>query len=153
DLVILAQDQNQADSIFIALDKFTGKVAWQGKRPRGMTWTTPVVVRVGDRDELVLAGAETVRGYDPATGKELWVLRGPTQEVIPTLVIGKDLIYSVSGRNGPTLALRPGGTGDVTQTHLAWRAIRSGPHVPSPALVKGRLYTANDTGVVTCLDA
>jgi outer membrane protein assembly factor BamB len=153
DLVILAQDQNQADSIFLALDKRTGKKVWESKRSRSMTWTTPVVVRVGDHDELVLAGAETVRGYDPASGTELWSLRGPTQEVIPAIVIGKDLLYSASGRNGPTLGLRPGGTGDVTKTHLAWRAVRGGPHVPTPALVNGRLYTANDTGIISCLDA
>jgi outer membrane protein assembly factor BamB len=153
DLVILAQDQNQGESIFLALDKRTGKRVWEGKRPKAMTWSTPVVVKVGGRDELILAGGETVRGYDPATGRELWSLRGPTAEVVPTVVVGKDLVYSASGRNGPTLALRPGGAGDVTETHLAWRAVRNGPHVPSPALAAGRLYTANDTGVVTCLDA
>jgi len=152
-LVILAQDQNQSESIFLALDKTTGKKVWETKRARGMTWTTPTVIRVGDHDELVLAGAETVRGYDPSTGKELWSLRGPTQEVVPALVIGPDLIYSASGRNGPTLALRPGGVGDTTKTHLVWRAVRGGPHVPTPALVNGRLYIANDTGVFTCLDA
>ncbi len=118
-----------------------------------MTWTTPVVVHVGGHDELVIAGAESVRGYNPATGKERWSLRGPTREVIPAIVIGKDLLYSASGRNGPTLGLRPGGKGDVTATHLVWRAVRGGPHVPTPALVHGRLYTANDTGIVSCLDA
>jgi outer membrane protein assembly factor BamB len=118
-----------------------------------MTWTTPVVVRVGDHDELVIAGAETVRGYDPASGKELWSLRGPTHEVIPSIVIGRDLVYSASGRNGPTLGLRPGGKGDVTMSHLVWRSVRNGPHVPTPALVNGRLYTANDTGIMSCLDA
>ncbi len=153
DLVILAQDQNQSDSIFLALDKTTGKKVWEAKRPRAMSWTTPVVIHVGDHDEMILAGAETVRGYDPATGAELWSLRGATQEVIPAVVVGKELLYCASGRNGPTLGLRPGGSGDVTQSHLAWRAVRSGPHVPSPALVNGRLYTANDTGIVTCLDA
>jgi outer membrane protein assembly factor BamB len=153
DLVILAQDQNQSDSIFLALDKTTGKKVWQTKRPRAMTWTTPIAVRVGDHDELILAGGETVRGYDPATGTELWSLRGPTQEVVPAIVVGKDLLYCASGRNGPTLGFRPGGSGDTTQTHLVWRAVRGGPHVPTPALVNGRLYTANDTGVFSCLDA
>jgi outer membrane protein assembly factor BamB len=153
DLVILAQDQNQSESIFLALDKRTGKKVWESKRPKAMTWTTPIVVHVGERDELVIAGGETVRGYDPATGNELWSMRGPTQEVIPVVVTGGDLLYSASGRNGPTLGFRPGGSGDVSGSHLAWRAVRGGPHVPSPALVKGRLYTANDTGVVTCLDA
>lgn len=153
DLVILAQDQNRSDSIFIALDKRTGKQVWQAQRPKAMTWTTPIIVHAGDRDELLLAGGETLRSYDPATGKELWSLRGPTQEVIPAIVVGKDLLYSASGRNGPTLALRPGTSGDVTDTNLVWRAVRGGPHVPSPILVAGRLYTANDTGIITCLDA
>jgi outer membrane protein assembly factor BamB len=152
-LVILAQDQNQAESIFLALDKATGKKVWQHQRSRAMTWTTPVIVHVDDHDELIIAGAETVRGYEPLTGKEIWSLRGPTQEVIPAIVVGKDLLYSASGRNGPTLALRPGGSGDTTQTHLVWRAVRGGPHVPTPAFVKGRLYTANDTGIFSCLDA
>jgi outer membrane protein assembly factor BamB len=153
DLVILAQDQNQSDSVFLALDKRTGKVAWRGERDRAMSWTTPIVVRAGDRDELVIAGKETVKGYEPRTGKELWSLDGPTHEVVPVVVVGPTLLYSASGRNGPMLALRAGGDGDVTATHLAWQAVRSGPHVPSPALVNGRLYTANDTGVFNCLDA
>ena len=153
DLVILAQDQNQSDSLFFALDKRTGKLAWKGQRPRAMTWTTPVVVTAGDHDELLLAGGGTVRAYDPASGKELWMLNGPTVEVVPTIVVGKDMVYSASGRNGPTLGLRVGGAGAVTGKNLVWRTVRGGPHVPSPVLVNGRLYTFNDTGVATCLDA
>lgn len=152
-LVILVQDQNQTSSIFLALDKTTGKKVWEGNRARGTTWTTPTIVRVGDHDELIVAGNETVRGYEPASGKELWSLKGPTQEVVPAVVVGKELVYSASGRNGPTLALRPGGSGDVTSTHLVWRAVRGGPHVPSPAYVRGRLYTASDTGILSCHDA
>lgn len=153
DLVVFAHDQNQAAPVFVALDKRTGKVVWKGERKRAMTWSTPIAVRVGDHDEIIFAGAETVKGYDPATGKERWSLSGPTHEVIPVVVVGKDLLYSASGRNGPTLALRPGGTGDVTATHLVWRAVRGGPHVPSPILVGGRLFTVNDTGIASCLDA
>jgi outer membrane protein assembly factor BamB len=153
DKVIFLHDQNQAESVCVALDKRTGKVLWQGTRPKAMTWSTPVAVRVGDRDELLFAGAETVKGYDPETGKELWSLRGPTHEVVPTPVIGPDVIYSASGRNGPTIALRPGGSGDVTETHLVWRAVRGGPHVPSPLLLDSRLYAVNDFGIAQCFDA
>jgi outer membrane protein assembly factor BamB len=153
DLAIFIHDQNQSESVCLALDKRTGKVVWRQKRPRAMTWSTPTVVRVGDRDELLFAGAETVKGYDPATGQELWTLKGPTHEVVPALVVGPDLVYSASGRNGPVIAFRPGGSGDVTETHLVWRAVRGGPHVPSPILVGGRLFTVNDTGIAQCLDA
>ena len=153
DLVILIQDQNRAPSLFIAVNETTGKLVWQHERPKAMGWATPVVLRVDDHDELIYNGSNQVVGYDPASGKELWALEGSSREAIPTIVVGKDLIYSASGRQGPTLALRPGGTGDVTGTHLAWRTVRGGPHVPTPILVGNGLYTVNDTGIATCLDA
>src|SRR5262249_34965867 len=109
--------------------------------------------RVGDRDELLFAGAETVKGYDPFTGKELWSLTGPTYEVVPSLVVGRELIYSASGRNRPTLGLRPGGHGAATKSHLVWRTVRGGPPVPSPILLDGRLFTVNDMGIASCLNS
>src|SRR5690606_15688709 len=78
---------------------------------------------------------------------------GPTREVIPTILVGPEFVYTASGRQGPTIALRPGGQGNVTSTHQAWLAVRGGPHVPSPILVNDRIYTVNDTGIATCLDA
>ena len=67
------------------------------------------------------------------------------------IVIGGGLIYSMSGLNGPILAIRPGGNGDVTATHIEWQLPRGGPHVPSAAYHDGRLYFVNDTGIVSCL--
>jgi outer membrane protein assembly factor BamB len=153
DLVIVLQDQDQSETVFVALDRKTGKKVWQGKRGKGTTWSTPVIVRVGDRDELLMAGAKTVKGYDPTTGKELWTLSGPTHEVIPMIVVGNEMVYSASGRNGPTIALRPGGEGDITQKAMVWRSTRSGPHVPSPLLVGDLLFTFNDMGIINCLEA
>jgi outer membrane protein assembly factor BamB len=153
DLVILAQDQNQADSIFIALDKQSGELRWQSSRPRAMTWSSPIIVKVGDHDELIVSGGKSVKGYEPTTGRELWSLTGPTEEVIPTVAVGPTMLFSASGRNGPTIALRPGGSGDVTETHLAWRTVRGGPHVPSLILVRDRIFVVNDTGIASCMDA
>ncbi len=153
DKVLLVHDQNRADSFLVALDKKSGKLLYKKPRPHAMTWSTPIVVRCGGKDELVFAGASTVKGYDPDTGKELWSLAGTTVEVIPTVVVGKGLLYSASGRNGPVLAFRPGGSGDVTGSHLAWRTVRVGPQVPSPLYLDGRLYAVNDFGIITCLDA
>ncbi|MBX7164927.1 MAG: PQQ-binding-like beta-propeller repeat protein [Pirellulales bacterium] len=153
DTVILIHDQNQAESLFFALDKRDGRLLWQHARPKAMGWCTPVVIRVGDHDELVHASNGKLQGFDPATGEQLWSVDGPTVEVVPACVIGDDLLFCSSGRNGPTLAVRPGGRGDVTKTHLVWRAVRGGPHVPSPLYHAGRLYTVNDTGIVTCFDA
>jgi hypothetical protein len=153
DLVIFIHDQNRAPSLCLALDKKTGQLRWRQERAKAMGWATPIVVRAAGRDELLFAGGLKVIAYDPLTGSQLWSLDGPTHEVIPTLVVGTQLVYSASGRNGPTLGLRPGGTGEVTSTHLAWRTVRGGPHVPSPILVNNRLFTVNDTGIASCLDA
>jgi outer membrane protein assembly factor BamB len=153
DLVILVQDQNKAESLFIALDKCTGKVRWEQKRGKAMGWSTPVVARVGDHDELIYAGGETVKGYDPRTGRELWSLAGATREVVPTVILGPHIAYVASGRQGPTLGIRLGGKGEVTDSHLVWRTPRGGPHVPSPILFQDRLYAINDTGIATCLNA
>ncbi|HWB00924.1 MAG TPA: PQQ-binding-like beta-propeller repeat protein, partial [Pirellulales bacterium] len=153
DEVILVHDQNKATSFMLALDKYSGSLLWKHDRAKAMGWSTPLVLHVGDHDELLYAGGETVRGYDPLTGEELWKLDGPTHEVVPTLLSDDHLVYCASGRQGPTIALRAGGHGDVTATHLVWRTPRGGPHVPSPLLYDGHIYTVNDTGIATCLNA
>jgi outer membrane protein assembly factor BamB len=153
DRVIFIQDQNRGDSVFVALNKRTGDVIWKQPRDNATCWSTPVVARVGEHDELIYNGSHRVVGYDPHTGREIWHLDGPSREAIPTPVIGEGLIFSASGRNGPTLAIRPGGRGDVTQSHLHWERKRGGPHVPSPVYFDQRLYLVNDTGIVTTMDA
>ncbi len=153
DLVIVIQDQINAASLCAAFDKRTGEKAWQRERKRSMCWASPVLLRVGDRDELIFNGSHDVISYDPATGEELWKVSGTSQEAIPMIVAGGGLLYSTSGRNGPTMAIRPGGRGDVTTTHVVWRHERGGPHVPSPAYHDGRLYLISDTGVLACHDA
>ena len=75
-----------------------------------------------------------MHAYDPDTGAELWTCRGNLFEVIPTPVVGHGLVFCASGRAGPTLAIKPGGKGDVTHTHLAWQSPRGSPFVPSPLL-------------------
>jgi len=153
DEVICVQYQNRGKSLFAAFDKRTGAQLWQRECENATCWSTPVVVRVGDRDQLVYNGANYLAGYEPETGKELWRVTGTTHESIPTIVVGGGLLFSASGRNGPTMGIRPGGHGDVTETHVVWRNLRGGPHVPSPLYHEGRLYIVNDTGIATCLDA
>lgn len=153
DLVFVVQDQTQGKSVFAAYDKTTGAKVWQHERPQNACWTTPTVLHVGDHDELIVNGSHTIIAYRPETGEPIWQVAGSSRESIPMIVIGGGLIYSMSGRNGPMIAIRPGGTGDVTATHIAWQLPRGGPHVPSPAYYDGRLYLVNDTGIATCLAA
>ncbi len=153
DKVLCVQYQTRGKSLFAAYDKRTGKCLWTHDRPHAATWSTPIIVRVGDHDEMLFNGASHLIAYDPDTGNELWRVAGTSDEAIPMVVVGGGLIFSASGRNGPIMAVRPGGRGDVTATHVVWRNLRGGPHVPSPLYHNGRLYLVNDTGIATCLDA
>lgn len=127
-----------------AFDKKTGKQIWKTDRVETVGWGTPVVVRAGDQDELIVSSQRKVYGYDPENGKELWTVSGLGFEVIPTPVVAEGLILCSSGRQGPTIAIRPGGRGDVSTTHVAWRSPKGSPFIPSGVAVDGVLYLVND---------
>ena len=153
DRVIVYQDQNRG-SFIAAYDMRTGEQAWRTPRDASVGWGTPVAVRVGGRDEIIVNGQRAVIAYDPAEGQELWRCAGTTREVVPTPVVGFGMVFCSSGRAGPTLAIRPGGNGDVTDTHLSWRSPRGSPFVPSPILYGDHLYTVNDmASIVTTFEA
>lgn len=131
-------------SFAAAYDARTGRQIWKTDRIETTGWGTPIVIRAGNRDELIVSSQKKVYAYDPASGKELWSAGGLTFEVIPTPVVAEGLVICSSGRQGPTLAIRPGGTGDVTATHVAWSSQKGSPFVPSGVVVDGILYLVND---------
>ena len=101
-----------------------------------------------------MSSQRRVAAYDPASGRELWTVRGMTFEVIPTPVVGHGFVFASSGRAGPTLAIRPGGSGDVTTTHVAWRSPKGSPFVPSGIVVGDLLYLINDMqSILTVFEA
>lgn len=147
DRIFIYQDANPAPNqpAFVgAFDKKTGKPIWTTPRNESVGWGTAVVINTGERDELIVSSQRRVAAYDPDTGKELWTVRGNTYEVIPTPVVGQGLVFASSGRAGPTIAIRPGGSGDVTGSHVAWTSPRGAPFVPSGLLVGDLLYLIND---------
>lgn len=152
DRIILYQDQYEG-SFIAAFDTRTGQELWRTRRNASVGWGTPIALRVGNRDEVIVNSQQWVHAYDPATGRELWRCGGTTYEVIPTPVVGYGMVFCSSGRAGPTLAIRPGGSGDVTRTHLGWTSPRGSPFVPSPILYDNQLYMVNDmASIVTSLD-
>lgn len=155
DRVILGQDHGGKGGSFIAaFDAASGEQLWRTRRSAQVGWSTPVAIRAGDRDEIVHSGQQRVIAYDPDSGEELWKASGNTYETIPTPVVGHGMIFCSSGRAGPTLAVRPGGSGDVTGTHVAWKAAKGSPFVPSPLLHGDYLYMVNDmSSVATCYEA
>ena len=152
DRVVLYQDHTgPAGSFIAAFDKTTGDVRWRTSRRETVGWGTPVAIRVGDRDEIVVSGERRVYAYDPDTGAELWSCAGNMPEAVPTPVTAGGLLFCSTGRAGPTLAIRPGGRGDVTAERVTWQTAKGSPFIPSPLAYQGRLYMVNDmVSVASC---
>jgi len=141
----------------IALDKKTGKTRWRTwrRQPYDQAYSTPLVIRVGERDEVVSVGAYRAAAYEPASGKEIWRVGYPEGfSNVPRPVFAHGLVYITTGFQQPSLlAVRADGTGDVTKTHVAWTLTRGAPLTPSPIIVGDELYVLSDAGILTCVDA
>lgn len=142
-------------SYLLALDAATGKQVWKAARgSQRVSHSTPVVVAGPNGDELLVNSSERIDAYDPATGKLLWHAGSERQTPIPSAVSAGGTIFLSRGyRNSDILALRPGGQGDVSASHLKWRMGRGGSYVPSILHYRGLLYMTNEVGVVTCASA
>lgn len=150
-------------SYLLRIDTKSGKTLWKVERPTSAVrespdaYTTPGLLRYGKTSEIVITGGDCVTGHDPGTGKELWRANGlnpdnnPAQRIIASPVIFNDVVYAPA-RVRPLLALRAGGRGDVTQSHLIWSTM-NGPDVPTPVTDGKYFYVVNDSGIMWCLDA
>jgi outer membrane protein assembly factor BamB len=145
-----------------ALDKHTGTLAWKTNRSgvidkdadRKKAFVTPLVIDDGRRKLAIMTAAEWVYAYDPRTGEELWNVKHPGFSVAPRPVFGHGLVYVCTGFMLPELfAIRPDGAGDVSQSHIAWKATKGVPAKPSPLVVGDELYLVSDAGVITCCNA
>ena len=157
DLLIVNCDGNGGEAYVIALDTATGRTRWKTERrwPADQAYSTPLVITVGDRDQLISVGAYRAAAYEPLTGREIWrVSYGDGFSNVPRPVYGQGLVYIATGFQTPSLiAVRPDGRGDVTRSHLAWTITRGAPYTPSPLLVGNDLYYVSDTGVLSLADA
>jgi len=147
------------DPFIVALDKATGKVSW--KTPRATTakktfsFSTPLLITVKGKQQIISPGSGAVFAYDPQTGKEIWRARYVEgYSVIPRPVLGHGMIFIGTGYDTPVvMAVRVDGTGDVTDTHVAWTLKKGAPNTPSFLLVGAELYMVSDGGIASCVDA
>jgi outer membrane protein assembly factor BamB len=153
DRLIVFQD-HQKGGFIAAFDAKTGARRWWTNRTETTGWGTPIAIRAGTRDEIIVSSFRAIYAYNPDNGEVLWKVTHPNPEVIPTPVVGHGLVLASGGRPGPILAVRPGGSGDVTSTHVAWQAPKGAPFVPSPLLYGDELYMLNDqASILTAYDA
>lgn len=143
------------ESYLLAVDKSTGKDVWRTERkdlPRG-GWSTPILIDTGQRKELVLNGEFGVQGYDPTTGEDFWFCKSFNGRGTPVPAYTQGVVVTINGKPGDIYAVKPGGTGDVTDTHMAWHTQRGGGRdLPSPVAVGDYVFTVNMTGIARMYD-
>jgi outer membrane protein assembly factor BamB len=147
-----------SEPFVVALDAKTGDERWRFQRetdyPKQFAFSTPAVITVSGRRQLITPGAGVVNALNPATGEEIWRVRYEGYSVIPKPVFGHGLVFLSKGYDSPSvLAIRPDGSGDVTDSHVEWESKPGAPHTPSLLLDGDELYMVSDRGVAVCLDA
>ncbi|MDB6069749.1 MAG: Pyrrolo-quinoline quinone [Verrucomicrobiales bacterium] len=148
-----------ADGPFLAALKATdGSIAWRtprgGNASRKFSFCTPALIEWEGHKQVVSPFSDAIAAYNPADGKEIWRVRYDGYSVIGQPAFGHGLIFFTTSYDAPvTYAVRPGGTGDVTATHVAWTQDKRAPNTPSILLHGKELYQVADNGIASCLDA
>ncbi len=147
DLLIINGDHD-GDSYIAALDKQTGETVWKVAREhQTRSYVTPLIREVDGRTEMVVSGSHQVVSYDPSDGREYWRVDGPTEQFVASLVHDGRYFFVAGGY--PThhvMAIRPGGEGNVSESHVAWHVTNAACYVPSPIVVGDFLLVADDRG-------
>ncbi len=156
-------------TFLLAVDKKSGRDVWRqelGKveitlpRNDGFgakdgvvgSWSLPLIINTGAREELVMSWPGEVRSYDPKTGQPLWRCRGLNPLVYSTTIFGEGVVVAMGGYSGSTVAVRPNGGGDVTETHRLWHEPRDKGHIGSGVIKDGHLYILNTNGIAHCVE-
>lgn len=147
-----------SDPFVIALDATDGSTHWKAPRSsdavKKFSFSTPLVIQVDGRDQVISPGSNCVVAYDPGSGEEIWRVNYEGYSVVPRPVYGHGMVYISTSFDSPqVMAIRPDGKGDVTDTHIVWTAKRGAPNTPSLLLVDDYLFMVSDGGVASCLDA
>ncbi len=162
DLLIFHVDGRDVQYV-VALDKATGKTLWKTNRSIDFStypentrkaFCTPIVIESGGRLQLISPGAKATMAYAPESGKELWKVRYDGWSVTPRPVFGDGLVFLVTDYEHPELwAVRPGGSGDLTASHVIWKITKAVPSRPSLLLIDDLLYMVSSIGVASCVEA
>ncbi|MBI1831708.1 MAG: PQQ-binding-like beta-propeller repeat protein [Planctomycetes bacterium] len=158
DKVILNADQD-AEAYIVALDKASGAEKWRINRPnRFRSYCVPLIVEAAGKTQMVLSGSETVTSYDPENGAPIWIIKGPTEQYVASLVYGDGLLFLTAGfPDYHNLTIRPDGKGDITDTHIQWHESKTvhknAAYVPSPLFADRHFYVISDIGWLSCFES
>ncbi len=154
---VIVNCDHDGDGYIVALARTDGRELWRIDRPnKTRSYCAPLICDAAGRTQMVLAGSKCVASYNPADGKLLWMIDGPTEQFVASLVFNEraNLFFLTAGfPQHHILAIRPDGTGDVTATHIAWRTQKGAAYVPSPISAGDYFLMTSDTGIGECFEA
>lgn len=154
---VIINGDHDGDAYLVALDQKTGEEIWKTERPnKTRSYCTPIIREIDGRTQMILSGSLSVASYDPDTGDQHWVIDGPTEQFVASIVYHEDLnlLFMTCGfPQKHMLAIRPDGSGNVTKTHVAWRDTAGASYVPSPIAIGDYFLVVADNGVASCFVA
>ena len=154
---IIVNGDHDGDAYLVSLDRKTGETIWKVDRPnKTRSYCTPIIRHIDGRDQLILSGSKCVASYDPSTGEQHWIIDGPTEQYVASLVYNRDenLLFLTCGFPSKHLmGIRPDGRGNVTDSHVAWHEQVGAAYVPSPVAVGPYFLVVADNGVASCFIA
>ena len=152
---VIVNGDHDGPAYIVALERATGKTVWKTPRPNmTRSYCAPVIYHIDGRNQMILSGSKCVASYDPDTGKQHWIIDGPTEQFVASLVYNGELLFMTCGF--PDLfmqGIRPDGRGNVTDTHVVWQKDRDCSYVPSPVAAGPYFLVVSDSGVASCLKA
>ncbi len=153
--LVLVNGDHDGESYLAALNQSTGALVWKTPRVhQTRSYATPLLCEIDGTVQAVMTGSKRVAGFDPRTGKRLWWIEGPTEQFVASMVYDNQNFYLTAGF--PTyhvMSIRPGGSGDVTESHVNWHVTEAQSYVPSPVVTNGLLFIADDRGIAHCFDS
>ncbi|MEI7698916.1 MAG: PQQ-binding-like beta-propeller repeat protein [Planctomycetia bacterium] len=151
---VIVNGHQDGTAFVIMLDKSTGKELWRYTPAVNLrSFSTPVLIQHAGQHQLILTGSQQTVALDPTDGTVIWYAAGPSEKFVCTPSIGHGMVFSFAGSpDKKALAVRLGGQGDVSETHVVWRNERGMPYVPSPLLMGDYLHIVNDLGVYSCIE-
>ncbi|MCX6903814.1 MAG: PQQ-binding-like beta-propeller repeat protein, partial [Verrucomicrobia bacterium] len=154
---VIVNGDHDGDGYLAALDRATGQVLWKIDRPnKTRSYCAPLIRDMAGRTQMVLSGSKCVASYDPNDGRQLWIIDGPTEQFVASLVFSErtGLLYMTGGfPDHHILAIKPDGAGNVTNTKIAWRTTKGAAYVPSPICEGDYFFVVSDSGVAHCFTA
>jgi outer membrane protein assembly factor BamB len=153
-LLLIQYDQGAVEdekSNLIALDGFSGRIAWQTKRPVGNSWSSPIVAKIGEQFQVITCADPWVIGYNPADGTEIWRANCLNGDIAPSPVYANGLVFAIAPYS-KLVAIKADGKGDVTKTNIVWVNEEGGPDICSPLSNGKFVFLMATEGLMQCFN-